>query len=96
MNIDMERLLLETVLRQGSLMPMLRSGYTYSVVMEAYYELADAKLVYRDENGIDQLTEFGRDKLKELRKENKTKYKVIQPLIQERITKMNPEDIYLP
>lgn len=96
MNTEMERLFLETVLRQGSLVPLIRCGHAYSLVIRLYEELMAANYIIRDENGVDQLTESGKKRLIILRKTRKAAYKMIQPLRHEKVAKMKPEDIYLP
>lgn len=94
MKPGIEFLMLDTIKRHGSIMPLFTAGYAYSRVMEWGKQLEkEGKLIY-NENGIRSLTEVGEQRWKLLKKENHT-FSIL-PLEGMKTSKMDIDDIYLP
>lgn len=93
---DLERNILETVDKTGSLMSLFKSGYSYLDVINKSEELERNRLVLNTEDGIRYLTEKGRQRLTQLNGDEKDAGLTIEPLKQFKVEPMGVEDIYLP
>lgn len=93
---DLERNILETVDKTGSLMSLFKSGYSYLDVINKNEELENNRLVLNTEAGIRYLTEKGRRRLTQLKRDEKDAGLTIEPLKQFKVEPMGVEDIYLP
>ena len=94
MTEGIEFLILDTIKKHGSIMPLFKAGYSYAKVMEWGKRLEqEGKLSY-SEDGVRNLTEFGKQRWKSL-KGTKHTFSIL-PLEEYRVSKIDIDDIYLP
>lgn len=91
-----EKMILQTVNNTGSIMPLFKTGYAYSQVMNWCNELEKEGLISRDDDGIRILTKLGLDKLVVYGNVSEKDMCYIQPLNQYKTNKMGVEDVFLP
>ncbi len=94
MNKKIEFLLLDSIKRHGTFMPLFKSGYSYSKIMFWGKELENNNLIAFNEDGIRFLTDLGFERWSLLKKE--THCFNILPLINYKTERINIDDIYLP
>lgn len=94
MKEDVELLILDTVKKHRSIMPLFKAGYSYSKVMEWGKQLERMGELSYNEDGMRSITEFGEQRLKSL-KERKSNFSIL-PLKGYKIPNLNIDDIYLP
>ena len=94
MREQIELLMLDTIKKHGSIMPLFTAGYSYSKVMEWGKQLERAGELSYNDDGIRCLTEMGEQRWKLLKK-GKRDFSIL-PLEGYRIPKLNIDDIYLP
>lgn len=94
MNNTTEFMILDIIRKNASIMPLFRSGYSYSKIMEWTRRLErEGKVVY-NESGYRELTEEGRCRWKTLKK--KRERFVILPLQDYKVPQLEIDEAYLP
>ncbi len=94
MKEEIELLILDTVKKHGSIMPLFKAGYAYSKVMEWGKQLEQGGELFYSEDGIRSLTKKGEERRTFLKKRKHSM--LILPLEQYRVQKIDVDDIYLP
>ena len=92
MGENIQEIILSSLLYNNSIMPLFKSGYSYSTIFSELYSLEKNNYVIRSNSGERHLTQKGKDFLNNYQKK---KY-IILPLIEYKITPKNKFDIYLP
>ena len=94
MKEQIDFLMLDSIKKHGSLMPLFKVGYSYAKVMKWGKQLEiDGEILYH-EDGIRSLTELGKQRWKFLKKGIRD-FSIL-PIEEYRIAKLNIDDIYLP
>lgn len=97
MNKLIEKMLLETIQKNASVVSMFKTGYSYAEIMQCCEKLEEEGKIEWDEDGAKCLTKIGKVRLKELKKEYpKEGDYTIRPLSQYKMVALDIEDIYLP
>lgn len=94
MKISTEYLILDTIKKHSSIMPLFTAGYSYSKIIEWVYELEkDGKICY---NETDQriLSDIGLLRWKHIKKK-KNNFTIL-PLNSYKTKKLSIDEIYLP
>lgn len=86
--------LLSQISENGSIGILFKLGYSYSNIVNWYFDLEKYGYVVTDEDGDRVLTTLGKQKLREL--EKKGMKKDIGKLEQYKMVKKPLEDVYLP
>lgn len=94
MTESIEYLLLNSIKKHGSVMPLFKAGYAYSKIMEWVRELERQDEIIFCDDGIRRLTDLGKERLKNIKKPDAS-YDIL-PLENYKIQKWNIDDIYLP
>lgn len=94
MKEEIELLILDTVKKHGSIMPLFKAGYSYAKVMEWGKRLEKMGEMSYSEEGVRRLTEAGVQRWKMLKGEKKN-FSIL-PLEGYKAVKLNIDDIYLP
>lgn len=89
-----EFLLLDTIKKHGSIMPLFKAGYSYAKIMEWGKKLEQDGEISYSEDGMRKLTELGEQRWKLLKKE-KSSFSIL-PLNSYKVTKLDIDDVYLP
>ncbi len=89
-----EFLILDTIKKHSSIMPLFSAGYSYGKVVEWVFQLEKNGLIEYDEMEQRHLTASGLEKWKSL-KSNKKAF-TIMPLTRYKVKQKDIDDIYLP
>ena len=91
---QIELLLLDTIKKNKSIMPLFKAGYSYAKIMEWSKQIEKEGEIVYNEDGTRSLTEMGEKRWKLL----KTRKKSISilPLKEYKVPKLNIDDIFLP
>ena len=91
---EIELLLLDTIKKIKSIMPLFKAGYSYAKIMEWSKQIEKEGEIVYNEDGTRSLTEMGEKRWKLL----KTRKKSISilPLKEYKVPKLNIDDIFLP
>jgi len=96
MTNNIEKMVLEAINNSASVMPLFKTGYAYSQVLQWCKDLEDMGLIKWGSDEVRVLTNKGYERLKEYNEyPNNTSY-LIKPLSQYKSEKKRVEDIYLP
>ena len=91
-----EKMILETINNTVSIMPLFKTGYEYSQVLNWCNELEKEGLICRNEDDIRILSVSGCQKLNEYNKISEKTMYYIKPLKQYETEKLGVEDVFLP
>lgn len=94
MNTKIELLILTSIERYGSIMPLFESGFSYAELMKETRKLEKEGKISFDEEQKRKLTENGLKRLKGL-KHGKREFMLL-PLEQHRRIRMDIDEVYLP
>ena len=94
MKESVEYMILSTIQKHASVMPLFKSGYSYAKVMQWSRELEKENKITYNDAGEKVLTTVGVMRLRKI-KANRQDF-LLLPLIEYRVPKMNIDDIYLP
>ena len=94
MNTRIELLILASIEKYGSLMPLFGSGFSYAELMKETRKLEKEGKISFDEEQERELTENGRKRLNEL-KHGKREFMLL-PLEQHKRIRMDIDEVYLP
>lgn len=91
-----EKLVLQTINNNASIMPLFKVGYAYSQVLSWCMELEENGLIGWSEDDIRKLTVLGEKRLEELQVLSEKVNTLIIPLNQYKVERQGIEEIYLP
>ena len=94
MKESVEFLILDTIKKHASIVPLFTAGYSYSKVLKWVQELEKAGEIQYDEMEQRVLSKKGRDRWKLIKK--KKSGVIILPLVNYKVEKLNIDEIYLP
>lgn len=94
MKDTVEFLILDTIKKRASIMPLFSVGYSYSKVMEWVMELENKGLIEYNIDNQRKLSVIGEQKWQFYKKEKKNF--VILPMEEYRRNRINIDEIYLP
>ena len=96
MTNNIEKMVLESINNNASIMPLFKTGYAYSQVLQWCLELENRGLIKWGNDDVRILTDKGYECLREHNKSPNNKSFLIRPLCQYKSEKKRIEDIYLP
>lgn len=94
MKESVEYVILETIKKHSSMMPLFKAGYPYSKIMKWGQILEEEGKLSYDEMGCRVLTKEGEERLK-LIKKNKAAFSIL-PLSEYRVSRLGIDEVYLP
>ena len=94
MEDETKRIILESIKKKNTIMPLFSVGYAYSYVVKWVEELEMAGLIEIDDNGVRQLTSSGEKVYKELI-DKKVAINIL-PLQNVKIQQQDIDEVYLP
>lgn len=96
MTKNVEKMVLESINNSASVMPLFKTGYAYSQVLQWCKELENMGLIKWGNEDVRVLTEEGYKRLREYNECPQNTSYLIKPLNQYKREKKRVEDIYLP
>lgn len=89
-----EFLILDTIKKHSSIMPLFTAGFSYSKIIEWVRQLEKDGEIYYDEMEQRRLSDVGMARWKTIKK-NKNGFTIL-PLNDYKVSKMSMDEIYLP